>query len=311
MGAALSAARPTEPQSLPTPEIRIGTRGSPLALAQASQTRRLLAEALSLPEESILIVPIRTTGDRITDRPLADAGGKGLFTKEIEDALLAGEVDFAVHSMKDMPTDNPDGLVIGAVPERVDPRDVLVGARLADLPPGAVIGTGSIRRSLQLRALRPDLEVKGIRGNVDTRIEKQRRGEYAAVMLALAGLTRLGRAADATEALSVEQMVPAVGQGALAIQCRKDDRAVLDVLEHIHHGPTGLCVATERAFLIEVSGGCSAPAACHARLVDGMVVADGIWGSDDGTPLVRAQLTADTLHVHALGTELARRVKGG
>jgi hydroxymethylbilane synthase len=210
-----------------------------------------------------------------------------------------------------MPTESPPGLELGATPERVDPRDVLVGARLADLPPGAVVGTGSVRRSLQLRALRPDLEIQGIRGNVDTRIDKQRRGEYAGVMLALAGLTRLGRAADATEALPVDQMVPAVGQGALAVQCRSDDARVKGLLAAIHHEATGLCVAAERAFLMEVQGGCSAPAACHARLIDGMVVVDGVWAADEHAPLRRAQLKADPLHVHALGTELARRLKGG
>ena len=288
--------------------LRLGTRGSQLATTQSGIVADTLTRATGVAVELVII---KTKGDQVVDRPLAAVGGKGLFTKEIEDALLAGEVDFAVHSMKDMPTENPEGLVFGAIPERVDPRDALVGARLSELPEGAVVGTGSVRRTLQILALRPDLEIRGIRGNVDTRIEKQRRGEYAAVMLALAGLTRLGRAADATYALSVDEMTPAVGQGALAVQCRRDDDDVLKILEHIHHAGTGLCVAAERAFLIEVQGGCSAPAACHARLVDGLVVADGVWALDDRSPLVRARLQADPLHVHALGTELARRVKGG
>lgn len=288
--------------------LRLGTRGSQLATTQSGIVADTVTRATGIPVELVII---KTRGDQVVDRPLAAVGGKGLFTKEIEEALLAGEVDFAVHSMKDMPTENPDGLVIGAIPERVDPRDVLVGARLEELPHGAVIGTGSVRRTLQLLALRPDLDIRGIRGNVDTRIEKQRRGEYAAVMLALAGLTRLGRAADATHALSVDEMIPAVGQGALAVQCRRDDDEVLKILEQIHHPETGLCVGAERAFLIEVQGGCSAPAACHARLIEGLVVADGVWALDDRSPLVRARLKADALHVHALGTELARRVKGG
>jgi hydroxymethylbilane synthase len=286
--------------------LRLGTRGSQLAKTQSGQVAAALTRATGRPVELVII---RTRGDNVTDRPLQDVGGKGLFTKEIEDALLAHEVDFAVHSLKDMPTENPAGLVIASIPQRVDPRDVLVGSTLAALPQGAVVGTGSVRRSLQLRALRPDLEVRGIRGNVDTRIEKQRRGEYAAVMLALAGLTRLGRAEDATEALDVEQMIPAVGQGALAIQCRSDDREVLGLLEAIHHPETGICVAAERAFLQEVSGGCSAPAACHARFVDGMVVADGVWGADADGPLVRARLQSDPLHVTPMGIELARRLK--
>ncbi|MEQ1503019.1 MAG: hydroxymethylbilane synthase [Myxococcota bacterium] len=290
-----------------TTTLRLGTRGSQLATTQSGMVAAALTAATGVQVELVII---KTRGDQIADRPLQAVGGKGLFTKELEDALLAGEIDLAVHSMKDMPTEMPPGLTIGAVPARVDPRDVLVGARLADLAPGATVGTGSVRRSLQLRTLRPDLEIRGIRGNVDTRIEKQRRGEYAAVMLALAGLTRLGRAADATEALSVDQMVPAVGQGALAVQCREGDARVLPLLDTIHDRETGACVAAERAFLIEVQGGCSAPAACHARWVDGLVVADAVWAADERGPVVRAQLRADPLHVHALGTELARRVRG-
>jgi hydroxymethylbilane synthase len=287
-------------------KLRLGTRGSLLATTQsgivADDLRRRTGAEIEL-------VIVKTRGDQVQDRPLAQVGGKGLFTKELEDALLAGEIDFAVHSMKDMPTESPAGLVIASVPEREDPRDALVGARLADLPPGAVVGTGSVRRALQLRAARPDLEVRGIRGNVDTRIEKQRRGEYTAIVLALAGLSRLGRAADATAILSVDEMVPAVGQGALAVQARKDDDRVLQVLEAVHHADTGICVAAERAFLHAISGGCSAPAACHARIVDGAVVVEGVWAASDAAPLRRASLRGDRLHVHAMGTELARRLK--
>ncbi len=290
-----------------TDTVRLGTRGSLLATTQSGIVAEALAAATGVRVELVII---KTRGDQVTDRPLQQVGGKGLFTKEIEDALLSGEVDFAVHSMKDMPTEMPAGLVVGAIPERVDPRDALVGARLDDLPEGAVVGTGSVRRALQLRAIRPDLEIRGIRGNVDTRVEKQRRGEYAAIVLALAGLTRLQRAQDVTEALSVERMVPAVGQGALCVQCRGDDRRMLELLASIHHADTGLCVEAERAFLKEVSGGCSAPAACHARLVDGMVVVDGVWAADERGPMRRMQLRSDPLHVHALGTDLARKLKG-
>jgi hydroxymethylbilane synthase len=288
-------------------KLRLGTRGSELARTQSGQVAASITAATGVEVE---LVVIKTRGDLVTDRPLQNVGGKGLFTKEIEDALLAREVDLAVHSLKDMPTEDPDGLEIAAIPPRVDPRDVLVGARLRELPAGAVIGTGSVRRSLQLKALRPDLELRGIRGNVDTRIDKQRRGEYAAVMLALAGLTRLGRADEATEALSVEQMIPAVGQGALAIQCRRDHAEVRRILDAIHDPATGLCTTTERAYLKQVSGGCSAPAACHARLINGMIVADAVWAADDNSPLRRAQLTADPLHGHVLGVELARRLMG-
>lgn len=287
-------------------KVRLGTRGSLLATTQSGL---VAAELRRRTGADVELVIVKTRGDQVQDRPLAQVGGKGLFTKELEDALLAGEIDFAVHSMKDMPTDSPPGLVIASVPPREDPRDVLVGSSLAGLPPGAVVGTGSVRRALQLKAARPDLEIRGIRGNVDTRIEKQRRGEYAAVVLALAGLSRLGRAADATAVLSVVEMVPAVGQGALAVQARRDDRATLGLLESVHHEDTAVCVAAERAFLAEISGGCSAPAACHARWEDGAVVVDAVFAATDAGPLHRATLRGDRLHVHALGTELARRLK--
>ncbi len=292
---------------MPRP-LRLGTRGSLLALTQSGQVADALRTAAGVEIE---LVVIKTTGDRVTDRPLQEVGGKGLFTKEIEDAMLAGEIDFAVHSMKDMPTEGPEGLVIHGIPERVDPRDGLVGARLDDLASGAVVGTGSVRRHLQLRSARPDLEIRGIRGNVDTRIQKQQEGQYDAIVLAMAGLTRLGRAGDATEALSVEAMIPAVGQGALAIQCRAGDAAVQKVLDTIHHADTATCVAAERAFLVEISGGCSAPAACHAVLSGGTVTATGVWAEDENCSPRRLSLTADPLHVHALGTEVARRLRDG
>jgi len=288
--------------------LRLGTRGSQLAVTQSGIVARDLTKATGVP---VTLVKIKTTGDRVTDRPLQAVGGKGLFTKEIEDALLAGDVDFAVHSMKDMPTEDPDGLVIHSTPARVDPRDCLVGSPLDALAAGAVIGTGSVRRALQLRALRPDLEIRGIRGNVDTRIAKQRAGDYDAIVLALAGLTRLGRAEEAAEALSVERMIPAVGQGALALQCRADNAEVMRLLEALHDEPTAQTVAVERAFLARVSGGCSAPAACHAVLQDGMVVATGVWAQDEnGTPRTLV-LRADPLHGRALGTELASRLIAG
>lgn len=288
--------------------LRLGTRGSDLARTQSGHVADALTAATGRPVELVII---KTRGDAVRDRPLREIGGKGLFTKEIEDAMLSGEVDLAVHSMKDMPTDNPPGLDIVAIPERVDPRDVLVGARLDDLPEGAIVGTGSARRAMQLRALRPDLQIRGIRGNVETRIGKQRAGEYHAVVLAFAGLTRLGRADDATDILDVDRMVPAVGQGALAVQCRADDRAVIEVLEAIHHPPTATCVEAERSFLHAVSGGCSAPAAAHARLIDGEIVLDGVWSTDEHEPQRRLQLRSDPLHVRALGREMARQLREG
>lgn len=288
-----------------TRTLRLGTRGSTLAMTQSGIVAEAITQACGV---SVELVAIKTTGDRVTDRPLQAVGGKGLFTKEIEQALIDRRVDFAVHSMKDMPTDNPRELVIAAVPERVDPRDALIGARLEDLPAGAVVGTGSVRRALQLRALRPDLEIQGIRGNVDTRIGKQRAGEYHAILLAMAGLARLGRLHDVSEAIDVDTMVPAVGQGALAVQCRRGDREVEAVLEAIHHEPTAQCVAAERAFLAAVSGGCSAPAACHAVRDGSMVVATGVWAASEHGEPRRLTLSADPLHVHAMGTDLARQL---
>ncbi|MEN0067591.1 MAG: hydroxymethylbilane synthase [Myxococcota bacterium] len=288
-----------------TQRLRLGTRGSQLAVTQSGHVAEAVTRATGVEVELVII---KTKGDRVTDRPLQAVGGKGLFTKEIEDALLAQEVDFAVHSMKDMPTENPEGLVISTVPERVDPRDALVGGVLADLPSGAKIGTGSVRRALQLRLRRPDLEIAGIRGNVDTRIAKQRAGEYDAIVLAMAGLTRLGRADDATEPLAIDTMIPAVGQGALAVQCRREDASTQQILAKIHDERSAICVEAERAFLTEVSGGCSAPAACHARLVDGNVVVSGVWAVDEhGTPK-HLQLSGDPLHVETMGRELAQRL---
>ncbi len=242
--------------------LRLGTRGSLLARTQSQWVADRLTAATGREVELVII---STRGDEVRDRPLAQVGGKGLFTKELEDALLLREVDLAVHSMKDMPTEGPDGLAITAVPEREDPRDALIGATLDALPRGAVVGTGSARRAGQLLALRPDLEIRGLRGNVPTRIRKQREGEYDAVVLALAGLRRLDLADEAAEALAVDAMVPAAGQGALAIQSRVDDAATNALLSTLHDPVTAACVALERAFLAAVGGGCSSPVACHVQ----------------------------------------------
>jgi hydroxymethylbilane synthase len=259
---------------------RLGTRGSALAVAQS----QIVADALeAVSGDRVELVRISTRGDQITDRPLAQVGGKGLFTKELELALLDGQVDLAVHSMKDMPSDQPDGLVIAAVPEREDPRDVLIGSTLADLRHGAVVGTGSARRRMQLLALRPDLELRDLRGNVDTRVLKQREGRYDAIVLAAAGLARLGRSGDVTEALSVEQMVPAAGQGALALQCREDREEIRELLGRLGDWESEVAVGAERAFMVALHGGCSVPAACHAWVTpDGMVEMLGFFGADDG-----------------------------
>jgi hydroxymethylbilane synthase len=250
--------------------LRIGTRGSPLALIQAEELRRRLAAAhprLADPA-AIEIEIIRTTGDRVQDRPLAALGGKGLFTKEIEEALLAGAVDFAVHSMKDVPTWLPDGLTIACLLPREDPRDALfakAGDSIAALPRGAVVGTASLRRQAQLLALRPDLRVVPLRGNVQTRLRKLESGEVDATLLALAGLKRLGIAGRATAILSADEMLPAVAQGAIGIEVRADDRAVLELLAPLHDPATATEVAAERACLAELDGSCRTPIAALAE----------------------------------------------
>ena len=243
--------------------LKLGTRGSLLARAQSQWVANQVQVRTG---HSVELVIIETKGDRITDRPLNQVGGKGLFTKEVEDALLDHSVDFAVHSMKDMPTDMPEGLMLGCIPEREDPRDSLVGCSLAALVDGTVVGTGSARRQSMLHDMHPGVSVKGIRGNVDTRIQKMRRGEYDAVVLAAAGIKRLGRGEEIDDYFPIEHMVPAVGQGALAVQCRSDDTEVQLLLGQLACVVTTRCVSVERAFLAKLGGGCSVPAACHAIL---------------------------------------------
>lgn len=244
----------------------IGTRGSPLALAQAELVRRTLGvadPALAEPD-AVAIRVIKTTGDHVLDRPLAEIGGKGLFTKEIEEALLAGTIDLAVHSMKDVPTRLPDGLTIAAVLPRADPRDVLIAegaGRLADLPAGTIVGTASLRRAAQVLARRPDLEVVPLRGNVQTRLAKVQDGIVGATLLAAAGLARLGLAGQVGTPLSVDEMLPAVAQGAIGVECRAADEAMLDRLARLDHRLTRLCVEAERALLAALDGSCRTPIA--------------------------------------------------
>ncbi|MEX1205160.1 MAG: hydroxymethylbilane synthase [Dongiaceae bacterium] len=251
--------------------LRIGTRGSPLALAQANElARRLAAAHPDLPAPEIVV--IKTTGDRVQDRTLAEVGGKGLFTKEIEEALIGGRIDLAVHSMKDLPTWLPDGLAIGCLLPREDPRDALFARRgdsIATLPQGAVAGTSSLRRQAQLLALRPDLRVVPLRGNVGTRLKKLASGEIDATLLALAGLRRLGLADRATAVLAPEEMLPAVAQGAIGVEIRADDDAARDLLAPLDDRDTGLRVAAERACLAELDGSCHTPIAALAELETG------------------------------------------
>ncbi|MES2815047.1 MAG: hydroxymethylbilane synthase [Pseudomonadota bacterium] len=262
---------------LPTPArpLKIGTRGSPLALWQAHETRAKLMEAFGLPEVAFEIVVIKVTGDQIQDKALREIGGKGLFTREIEEALLDGGIDIAVHSMKDMPTLQPDGLVLDCYLQRADVRDAFVSPHygsIADLPQGATVGSSSLRRRAQLALRRPDLKLVEFRGNVQTRMRKLEERVADATFLAMAGLTRLGMAEVARGAIAPEEMLPAVAQGAIGIERRLADSRVAALLAAIHHGETGLRLAAERSFLATLDGSCETPIA-------GLSVIDGteLW----------------------------------
>ena len=293
---------------------RIGTRGSALALAQAEETRRALTAGLSIGGDVIAIQPIRTTGDKITDRPIAAAGGKGLFTKEIDEALLDGRVDIGVHSAKDMATRLPDGIVIAACLPREDVRDAFVSplARtLFELPKGAVLGTSSLRRKAMALRLRPDLTVVDLRGNVDTRLRKISEGEAQATLLAAAGLARLGLSNRAASFLDIETWLPAAGQAAIAITARTEDLAMRQRLAAIDHRATSIALAAERAFLAVLDGSCRTPIGAHARLDGDRLRFSGIIIKPDGSvahEVARDGAIADAEAVGAdAGADLARR----
>jgi hydroxymethylbilane synthase len=273
---------------LPTPArpFRIGTRGSPLALAQANETRHRLANAFDLPEEAFDIVIIKTTGDKVLDRPLKEIGGKGLFTREIEDDMLAGKIDIAVHSMKDMPVLQPEGLLLDCYLPREDVRDAFVSPSapsLAALEPGTKVGTSSLRRKAQLLNRRPDLEVVEFRGNVQTRLRKLEDGVAACTFLAMAGLNRLGMTHVATSTIDTTEMLPAVAQGCIGIERRADDTRAAEMLAAIHHGPTGHRLAAERAFLAALDGSCETPIAGLAELDGGSLRLRGEILKTDGS----------------------------
>ena len=259
----------------------IASRGSQLALWQA----RWVSAQLTAAGHECRIEIIKTTGDKITDVPLAQVGSKGLFPKEIEEALLDGRADLAVHSLKDLPTALPEGLVLAAVPEREDPRDAVVGKPLADLPDGARVGTSSLRRAAQLRHLRPDLQVQSVRGNLDTRLRKLDEGQYDAILLAAAGLKRLGWADRIAEILEPEQMCPAVGQGALGIETR----AGFDGVAMLDHADTHIAVMAERGVLGALGGGCQVPIGAYATVSQGRVRLLAIVAAPDGTQVIRAE----------------------
>ncbi len=289
--------------------VRIGTRGSPLALAQAREVRDQLMTMHGWEEDAFEIVVIRTTGDRVQDRPLGEIGGKGLFTKEIEEALLDGRIDIAVHSMKDMPVEQPPGLRLDCFLEREDPRDALISeeiSELADLRPGDRVGTSSLRRRAQLLYRRPDLEVVEFRGNVQTRLRKLSEGVARATFLAMAGLNRLGLAHLAARPLEPEEMLPAVAQGVIGVERREDDGEARDLLMPIHHFPTGYCVAAERAFLATLDGSCQTPIAGLAELDGETLRLRGEILRPDGSECLHHEMSAPIDVAPELGEEVAR-----
>ena len=299
--------------TLPNPAqpLRIGTRGSPLALWQAHEVRRCLMAAFGLPEDAFAIVVIKVMGDQIQDRALKDIGGKGLFTREIEDALLDGGIDIAVHSMKDMPTLQPDGLVLDCYLPREDVRDAFVSpavARLADLPIGAVVGSSSLRRRAQLALRRPDLKLVEFRGNVQTRMRKLEEGVAQATFLAMAGLNRLGMAHMARGPIEVDEMLPAVAQGAIGIERRVADARVEALLAGIHHAPTGQRLAAERAFLLKLDGSCETPIAGLAVIEGDQIWLRGEILRPDGTQSIPGALRGPVSDAAALGTDLAAQL---
>jgi len=271
-------------------KLIIATRGSALALWQANHIKSLIERNHHIPVELSII---KTKGDIILDVPLAQVGGKGLFVKEIEESLLSGEADLAVHSIKDVPMDLPEGLVLAAVPEREDPADLLLSMRyvsLAELPEGAKVGTSSLRRQAQLLGLRPDLRVVSLRGNVDTRLRKLTENQFDAIVMAASGMKRLGLSASCSSRLAPPEFLPAVGQGALGIECRADRADVLDLVRFLDHEETRLQIEAERGFSARLNGGCQAPIAAYARYEDGGLVLEGLIAALDGSEIIRRKL---------------------
>jgi hydroxymethylbilane synthase len=292
--------------------LRIGTRGSPLALVQARMVRSRLSAAAGLAEEAIELVVIRTTGDAIQDRPLGEEGGKGLFTKEIEEALLNKQVDLAVHSAKDMPSVLPGGLILAACLEREDPRDVFISRNarsLSELPRGACLGTASLRRQAIAKRVRPDLRVVPLRGNVETRLHKLETDEIDATILALAGLKRLGLADRATAIMSAEEFLPAVGQGAIGIETREDNKHVRDVLARVDHRDTSTALACERAFLGALDGSCKTPIAGHATVAGDAVQFRGLIAHPEGGAAHDVAGTGKRKDAATIGAEAGRELK--
>ncbi len=291
------------------PPLRIATRKSPLALWQAEHVAAALRSVH--PGLEVELVGMSTQGDKILDTPLAKIGGKGLFVKELEQGMLEGRADIAVHSMKDVPVELPAGLHLPVILEREDPRDAFVSNRHAsfdDLPQGARVGTSSLRRQCQLLERRPDLELLPLRGNVNTRLRKLDEGEYDAVILAAAGLKRLGFGHRIRAFIEPEQSLPAIGQGAIGIECRADDQRVNELIAPLHHPPTATCVLAERAMNQRLEGGCQVPIAGHALLDGDRLWLRGLVGSLDGKVIIRGEVRGDTAEAEALGRSLGERL---
>jgi hydroxymethylbilane synthase len=290
----------------------LGTRGSKLAVHQSEWVQARIQELA--PQVTVTLRRIQTSGDKILDVPLAKIGGKGLFVKEIEEALLSGEIDLAVHSMKDVPAELPPGLDLLCIPSREDARDALIsreGKEFRDLPYGAKVGTSSLRRQAQLLQARPDLSIRMLRGNLDTRLRKLREGQFDAIVLAAAGLRRLGWEQEITEYLATDISLPAIGQGALGIEGRRDDTFVRDLLKGLEDAPTRIMVSAERALLHRLQGGCQVPIAAHARLAGSEIVLEGLVASVDGKEVIRDCVQGTD--PRSVGVQLAERLlaRGG
>ncbi len=292
----------------------LATRRSKLALAQSTWVKEQIER--SWPDCTVELLKVTTKGDKILDVPLAKVGGKGLFVKEIEEAMLDGRADLAVHSLKDVPTEIPEGLEVSIFPKREDCRDALVsreGSCLQGLPQGARVGTSSLRRMAQLRLVRPDLQIESLRGNLDTRLKKLEEGNFDAIVLAAAGLNRLGLSGRISCFLSTDTMIPAIGQGALGIEFRSDDPDTRAMLESLHHEQTAICVCAERAFLKRLEGGCQVPIGAIASLSDGTLVLVGIVADEHGKRVVREQISGPASKAESLGRQLAGTIldRGG
>ena len=295
----------------PSSPLRIGTRGSPLALAQAYETRKRLTKSLETTENSFEIIVISTSGDRILDRPLKEVGGKGLFTKEIEQEMLDRKIDIAVHSMKDMPVEQPDGLLLGCYLPREDVRDAFVSSKFKsvdDLPSGSKVGTSSLRRKAQLKFSRPDLEVVEFRGNVQTRLQKLKDGVATCTFLAMAGLNRLGLQEVAQSAINPNEMLPAIAQGAIGIEWRQKDKQITELLERIHHKETGQRLSAERAFLAELDGSCETPIAGLAIIEGSSLKFTGQVLRTDGSESIFETGSCNIEDGPELGREIAQKI---